>query len=52
MGRLTIGRMIRKKIWISLAPSERAASRISVEIDLMAADRMTVANQIPAQMPT
>ena len=52
IGRLTIGTMIRQKIWVSVAPSTRAASRTSVEMPLIAADRMTVANPTDPQMPT
>ena len=51
IGRLTIGRMIRKKICRSFAPSVRAASSTSLGMLLRAADRMTVANPTEPQMP-
>ncbi len=51
IGRLTIGMMIPKKTWRSLAPSTRAASRISLGMLFKAADRMTVANPTDPHMP-
>src|SRR6267378_1088840 len=44
MGRLTIGRIIRKKICRSFAPSTRADSITSAGMLFTAAERMTVAN--------
>ena len=44
MGRLTIGRIIRKKICRSFAPSTCADSMTSAGMLFTAADRMTVAN--------
>src|SRR5690349_17284890 len=52
IGRLTIGRMIRRKTWNSFAPSTRDASITSDEMLLIAADRMTVANPVDPQIPT
>src|SRR6185312_2070070 len=51
IGRLTIGRMIRKKICRSFAPSVLAASSTSVGMLLRAADRMTVAKPTDPQIP-
>ena len=52
MGRLTIGRIIRKKICRSVAPSTRADSMTSAGMLFTAADRMTVANPTEPQIPT
>ena len=47
---LMIGTMTRKKIWRSLAPSSRAASRTSVETPLIAAEKTTIAKPVWSQM--
>jgi hypothetical protein len=49
IGRLSMGSMIRRKMFHSPAPSTRAASMISVEIPFRAADRMTIAKPVEAQ---
>ena len=52
IGRLTIGRIIRKKICRSVAPSTRADSITSAGMLFTAADRMTVAKPTDPQIPT
>ncbi len=52
IGRLTIGRIIRKKICRSVAPSTRADSMTSPGMLFTAAERMTVANPTDPHMPT
>ena len=52
IGRLTIGRIIRKKICRSFAPSTRADSITSAGMLFTAAERITVANPTDPQMPT
>src|SRR3954447_23608967 len=47
---LMIGTITRKKIWRSLAPSSRAASRTSIETPLIAADRTTIAKPVCSQI--
>src|SRR5262245_16950579 len=44
------GTMIRKKSWLSVAPSRRAASMISVETPLIAAERTTIAKPVWSQI--
>ena len=44
------GMMMPKKMWRSLAPSRRAASRTSMETPLMAADRTTMAKPVCSQI--
>ena len=45
-----IGTIIPKKIWRSLAPSSRAASRISIDTPLIAADSTTIAKPVWSQI--
>ncbi len=45
-----IGTITRKKSWRSVAPSSRAASRISVDTPLMAADSTTIAKPVWSQI--
>ena len=45
-----IGTITRKKIWRSLAPSRRAASRTSTETPLIAAESTTIAKPVWSQM--
>ncbi|HSO53500.1 MAG TPA: hypothetical protein VL330_12265 [Actinomycetes bacterium] len=52
IGMRIIGRMIRRKICGSVAPSVRAASMISIGMPFRAADRITVANPTAPQIPT
>ena len=44
-----IGTITRTKIWRSLAPSSRAASMISPDTPLIAADRTTIAKPVWSQ---
>ena len=44
------GMMIPKKIWRSLAPSRRAASRTSIDTPLIAADSTTMAKPVWSQI--
>ncbi len=46
------GSVIRRKTSISVAPSTRAASRISGLMPFSAADRMTIAKPVQIQAPT
>ncbi len=46
------GRIILKNMAISLAPSIRAASRMSSLIPFSPAERITIANPVHIQMPT
>ena len=45
-----IGTITRKKSWRSVAPSRRAASMISVETPLMAAESTTIAKPVCSQI--
>ena len=47
---LIIGTITLKKSWRSVAPSSRAASMISVDTPLMAADRTTIAKPVWSQI--
>src|SRR5512138_3526743 len=49
---MIMGTMMRQKIDHSVAPSTRAASRISSGTDLMAADKMVMQKPVQIQMPT
>ena len=51
-GKLTIGKIMRKKICRSFAPSTRADSMTSAGMLFTAAERMTVANPTEPQIPT
>ena len=44
------GTITRKKIWRSLAPSSRAASRTSTDTPLIAAERTTIAKPVWSQI--
>src|SRR5438094_9834840 len=52
IGRLTIGRIMRKKTWRSFAPSTRADSVTSAGMLFTAAERVTVAKPTDPQIPT